>query len=108
MRVVRGVASWAGGWLAAAAVIFAGLAVWTYAHGGVFHRTPMGCGPDMNVYAAVFVAGWLALIVVLAYWALGARSLRWRWLRLIAVALVSVPVVFVALVGTLQWTQSCT
>jgi hypothetical protein len=107
MRMVRGVATWVGGWLAAAAVIFAGLAVWTYAHGGVFHRVPV-CGPDMNVYPAAFAAGWLALIVVLAYWALGARSLRWRWLRVIGVTLVSVPVVFIALAGTLLWTPVCT
>jgi hypothetical protein len=109
MRMVRGVATWVGGWLAAAAVIFAGLAVWTYAHGGVFHRVPVcpGPGPDMNVYAAAFAAGWLALIVLLAYWALGARSLRSRWLRLIGVTIVSVPVVFIALIGTFLWTPMC-
>jgi hypothetical protein len=85
MRVIRDVATWVGGWLVAAGVIFAGLAIRTYARGGVFHRVT-GCYPDTNIYDAAIASGALALFVVLAYGALGAVSPRRRWGRLIVVA----------------------
>jgi hypothetical protein len=108
MNLVRGAAVWIGAWLATAAVILAGMAAWTYAQGGRFHRVPV-CGGrgDVNVYDAAIASSALALGVVLAYWALGAASLRWRWLRVIVVAVAAVPITIVAVYGSQLFTIGC-
>jgi hypothetical protein len=39
----------------------------------------------------------LGLVIVLLYWALGARSLGWRWVRPIGVVIIAMPILAVTL-----------
>jgi len=44
------------------------------------------------VFALGLLAGAISLIAVMGYWALGAQSIRWRWVRVIAVAVLALPI----------------
>ena len=65
--------------------------------GGQLHRIRI-CnglslvGGDANVFALGLLAGAISLIAVMGYWALGAQSIRWRWVRVIAVAVLALPI----------------
>jgi hypothetical protein len=100
---------WVAGWLLTTAAIGAGLVVYTIARGGSVHVTPTCAGNDANLYSLGLTAASLATILALAWWALGATSLRARWARVIVVAVVSPPIAFagIFLVGSL-FTLACT
>jgi len=96
-RPARAIGSLLVGWLLLTAAITAVLAVWTLVRGGQLHRIRI-CnglsldGGDANVFALGLLAGAISLIAVIGYWALGAQSVRWRWVRVIAVAVLALPI----------------
>jgi hypothetical protein len=71
MHAVRGALEWLGIWIAASVAVFAVLALWMVTQGAHGYR-----------YAAALGAG-IGLIAVIVYWALGARAVRWRVVRLL-------------------------
>jgi len=93
----RAIGSLLVGWLLLTVAITAVLAVWTLVRGGQLHRIRI-CnglsldGGDANVFALGLLAGAISLIAVMGYWALGAQSVRWRWVRVIAVAVLALPI----------------
>jgi len=44
------------------------------------------------VFALGLLAGAISLIAVMGYWAVGAQSVRWRWVRVISVAVLALPI----------------
>ena len=96
-RPARAIGSLLVGWLLLTVAITAVLAVWTLVRGGQLHRIRI-CnglsldGGDANVFALGLLAGAISLIAVMGYWALGAQSVRWRWVRVIAVAVLALPI----------------
>jgi hypothetical protein len=110
MDGLKSMLAWVAGWLLTTAAIGAGLVIYTLARGGTVHQTPTcGGGSDANLYSLGLTAASLATIVALAWWALGATSLRARWARVILVAIASPPIAFagIFLVGSL-FTLACT
>jgi hypothetical protein len=100
--------SWVVGWALTAAVIGLGLVTWTLLRGGSLHRVPIcSYAADANIYALAIEAGGAALIVVLLYWALGARSIRWRYIRLAGSILVALPISIGILIGIQMFRYAC-
>jgi hypothetical protein len=96
------------GWGLIATAIGAGLVIWTIARGGELHRTLICGSRDANFYALGIQAGLAALIPLLLYWALGATSSRWRWVRLAGVAIAALPISLGIFVGGSMFTVGCT
>ena len=107
MQRLRAGLGWLGGWLALSAVLGAALVAFTLAQGGAIHRVSVCAGRDANIFLLGILAGSVAAIVVLAWWALGARSLRWRWARVIGVAVAIPPIAVAAIVGGGSFSFAC-
>jgi hypothetical protein len=72
MHVVRGALEWLGVWIAVSAAVFAALALWMYASfQGVDYRGAATYGAAVGLIAAI------------VYWALGARTVHGRAVRLL-------------------------
>jgi hypothetical protein len=100
--------SWIAGWALTSVVIGLGLVGWTLVRGGSLHRVPIcGYDADANVYALAIEAGGAALIVVILYWALGAHSIRWRWVRLAGSILAAVPISIAIVIRTQLFWYAC-
>jgi peptidoglycan/LPS O-acetylase OafA/YrhL len=95
-------------WVAATLAVLAGFVVLTLAQGGHFHRTPTCGGLDANIYETAIHAAGFGLIALLAYWALGARRVRWRWARLAAVVAIGYLIVAAMVLGVGSFTAFCT
>lgn len=100
--------AWIAGWAMATAAIGVALIAWTLAQGGSIHRTPVCRGPDQNFYALAVQAGAAALVVVVLYWALSAQSVGSRVVRVGAVAVGAVPILFATLFATSAFQAACT
>jgi hypothetical protein len=96
------------GWGLIAAAIGSGLVIWTVARDGEVHRTLICGSRDANFYGLGIQAGLAALVPVLLYWALGATTIRWRWVRLAAVAIAALPISLGVFIGGSMFSVGCT
>jgi hypothetical protein len=107
MHALRGVLDWLVVWVVASAAVFGLVAIFVYADGAAFHRV-RPCGfPITNIYFAAILAGGVGLVMALLFWALGARAVRWRVVRLIGVAGAGVLVTVAVLYGGLWFSMAC-
>lgn len=108
MQRLRAGIGWLAGWLAVSAAVATGLVAYTLAQGGAIHRVPVCRGPDANIFSIGIVAAAASAILVLAWWALGASSVRWRWVRVILVALASPVIAVAGVLGPGMFSVACT
>lgn len=95
-------------WLTASIAVFAFFVVLTLAQGGHFHRTPTCGGSEANIYETAINAAGFGLIAWLAFWALGAKTVRWRWARLATVVAIGYLIVAAMVLGSGIFTYACT